>query len=236
MNANLPWYQRTFRWGQTNLTEIDPQRYDSAFWRDRWKETRIEGVIVNAGGIVAYYPSRLPQHRAIGLGDRDFYGDIVAQAREDGLAVIARMDSNRADEVLFQERPDWFTRDIDGRPYMAGPNYVACVNGPYYTEFLPEVFAEIIDRSHPDGFADNSWAGLDSTKICYCDNCRRSFGELPARHDWNDPSYRDWIRWNLDRRTAIWRENSERTSQVGGPTASGSAWSAATRWPRSTGS
>lgn len=222
MNANLPWYRRTFRWGQTNLTEIDPRRYDSAFWRNRWKETRIEGVIVNAGGIVAYYPSGLPQHRATGLGDRDFYGDIVGQARADGLTVIARMDSNRADEALFQQRPDWFTRDVDGRPYMAGPNYVACVNGPYYTEFLPEVFAEIIDRSHPDGFADNSWAGLDATKICYCDNCRRSFDaatshELPARHDWDDPVYRDWIRWNLDRRTAIWRENSERTSQVGGP-------------------
>jgi hypothetical protein len=24
----LPWFQRTFRWAQTNITEIDPIRYD----------------------------------------------------------------------------------------------------------------------------------------------------------------------------------------------------------------
>jgi hypothetical protein len=34
-------------------------------------------VIVNAGGIVAYYPSKYPLHsRAFTLGDRDFYGEI----------------------------------------------------------------------------------------------------------------------------------------------------------------
>ena len=25
-----PWYQRTYRWGQTDLTEVDPIRYDVA--------------------------------------------------------------------------------------------------------------------------------------------------------------------------------------------------------------
>ena len=173
--VDTPWYLRSLRWGQTNLTEIDPERYDSAFWRQRWKDTALDGVIVNAGGIVAYYPSQFEQHRATGLGDRDFYGDIVRDAREDGLVVIARMDSNRADKALFRSHPNWFTRDIDGEPYMAGKNYISCINGGYYTEFLPAVFKEIIERSHPDGFADNSWAGLESSKICYCENCVSAF-------------------------------------------------------------
>jgi len=50
----LPWYRRALRWGQTNITEIDPQRYDIAWWRQHWKRTQIQGVIFNAGGIVAY--------------------------------------------------------------------------------------------------------------------------------------------------------------------------------------
>ena len=55
--ANLPWYRRTLRWGQTNITEIDPIRYDIAWWRKHWKHTHTQGVIINAGGIVAYATS-----------------------------------------------------------------------------------------------------------------------------------------------------------------------------------
>jgi len=93
-----PWYRRTYRWGQTNLNELDPTRYDAEWWREHWRRTRTQGIVVNAGGIVAYYPSRFElQYRAEHLGDRDLFGEIVQAARQDGLAVLARMDSNRAD-------------------------------------------------------------------------------------------------------------------------------------------
>ena len=63
-DTNPPWYRRTLRWGQTNITERDPVRYDIPWWREYWKRTSIQGVIINAGGIVAYYPSKFPlQHR-----------------------------------------------------------------------------------------------------------------------------------------------------------------------------
>src|SRR6202030_632368 len=76
-----PWYRRTCRWGQTNITEKDPVRYDIPWWREFWKRTRVQGVIINAGGIVAYYPSKYPlQHRAEFLGDRDLYGDLAKAA------------------------------------------------------------------------------------------------------------------------------------------------------------
>src|SRR5882762_6654754 len=98
-----PWHRRTVRWGQTNITEKDPERYDVPWWRDFWKRTRVQGVIINAGGIVAYYPSRFPlQHRAEFLGERDLYGDLARAAHEDGLVVIARMDSNRTAEDFFK--------------------------------------------------------------------------------------------------------------------------------------
>src|SRR5690242_18514956 len=92
----LPWYRRTLRWGQTNITEIDPDGHDVGWWRRHWKRTRVQGVIVNAGGIVAYYPSKYPLHyRPPALGDRDLYGELARAAHDDGLAVLARMDSNR---------------------------------------------------------------------------------------------------------------------------------------------
>src|SRR5262249_16725070 len=74
-DAATPWYRRTIRWGQTNITERDPVRYDIPWWREFWKRTEIQGVVINAGGIVAYYPSQIPFHqRAEFLGDRDLYG------------------------------------------------------------------------------------------------------------------------------------------------------------------
>ena len=61
-NEHLPWFRRIYRWGQTNLTELDPSRYDSEWWREHWRRTRVQGVIINAGGIVAFYPSKYPLH------------------------------------------------------------------------------------------------------------------------------------------------------------------------------
>src|ERR1041384_3925937 len=58
----LPWYRRALRWGQTNITEENVTNYDVPWWRAHWKRTNVMGVIINAGGIVAYYPSKFPLH------------------------------------------------------------------------------------------------------------------------------------------------------------------------------
>src|SRR5688500_5033376 len=57
-----PWYRRVTRWGQTNITEKDPIIYDIKWWRNHWKKTHTKGVIINAGGIIAYYPTKVPLH------------------------------------------------------------------------------------------------------------------------------------------------------------------------------
>ncbi len=221
--ANLPWHRRVLRWGQTNITEIDPTRYDIAWWRQYWKRTCTQGVIINAGGIVAYYPSKFPlHHQAEFLNGRDLYGELAAAAHADGLAVLARMDSNRAHADFHRAHPDWFAVDGDGQPYRAGELYVACINSPYYEEYLPGVLREIIERTRPEGFADNSWSGLDRNSICHCENCTRRFRaeashDLPREKDWNSPVYRQWIQWNYARRLEIWDMNNRVTKAAGGP-------------------
>jgi hypothetical protein len=221
--SKAPWYRRAYLWGQTNITEKDPVRYDIGWWRQQWKRTQVQAVIINAGGIVAYYPSAFPlHHRAEFLGERDLFGELAKAAHDDGLYVMARMDSNRTAEDFFQAHPDWFARDSDGRPYRAGDQYVACINSPYYDEYLPGVLREIIGRSHPDGFTDNSWAGMGRESICFCANCERSFRAnsgraLPRRADWDDPGYRAWIMWSYARRLDVWELNNRVTRAAGGP-------------------
>jgi Hypothetical glycosyl hydrolase 6 len=218
-----PWFRRVLRWGQTNITERDPVRYDIAWWREYWKRTEVQGVIINAGGIVAYYPSKFPlQHRAEFLNGRDLFGELTRAAHQDGLAVLARMDSNRTAEDLYRAHPDWFARQLSGEPYRAEDKYVTCVNSGYYDEYIPGILTEIVERSQPEGFTDNSWSGLGRDSICYCENCVRKFREktgqgLPRAKDWNSSVYRQWIEWNYQRRLEVWDLNNRVTKAAGGP-------------------
>ena len=178
------------------------------------EKNRAQGAIINAAGIVAYYPTQVPFHRrAQFLGDRDLFGELCRAAHEDGLAVLARMDSNSADDKFYQAHPDWFSVDADGKPYRAGELYIGCMNGPYYREHIPSIMREIIGRYHPEGLTDNNWSGLTSDRMCHCSNCQKKFRaetshDLPRRKDWNDPVYRKWIEWSYAMRL---RRNSQRS-------------------------
>ncbi len=219
----VPWYRRVTRWGQTNINEKDPAHYDIAWWRKHWKNTQTQGVIINAGGIVAYYPSKVALHRqAKFLEGRDLFGDLCRAAHEEGLAVFARMDSNRAHEEFYEAHPGWFACDAAGKPYKADDLFITCINSPYYNNHIPAILTEIAKLYHPEGFTDNSWSGLGRDTICHCENCKKSFRdktgkEIPMVRNWNDGAYREWIRWNYERRLEIWDLNNLTTRSAGGP-------------------
>jgi hypothetical protein len=221
--VNTPWYRSVTRWGQTNITEKDPQQYDIDWWRKQWKRTHVQGVIINAGGIVSYYPSKIPLHKPSQfLNGRDLFGELCRAAHLDGLAVFARMDSNRASEEFYKAHPDWFALNAEGKPYRADDLYITCINGPYYNEHIPNILKEIIELYHPEGFTDNSWSGLGRSEPCYCGNCKKSFKtltgkDIPTTKNWSDKTYQQWIRWNYDRRLEIWDLNNGTTKAAGGP-------------------
>lgn len=214
-----PWYETTYRWGQTNLTEDDPLTCDLDFWREQWKRTSVQGIIVNAGGIVAFYPSGFElQHRAKDIEARDLLGEFSQAAKECGIVVIARMDINRASKDFYDARPDWFACDKNGQPIISQGRYFSCVNSGYYSEYIPNVLREIIRLYQPVGFADNSWKGLGANTICYCENCREAFNEpLPEAVDWVDPVYQRWYKWSVERRTELWDLFNKTTAEAGGP-------------------
>lgn len=173
-------------------------------------------------GIVAYYPTQVPLHRqAQYLNGIDLFGDLCQAAHQDGLAVFARMDSNRAHEEFYRAHPDWFAVDAAGKPYKAADLFITCVNSPYYNEHIPAILREIARLYRPEGFTDNSWSGLGRGSICYCQNCQKNFRArtgkaIPRNKDWEDQTYRDWIRWNYDRRLEIWDLNNKTTKAAGG--------------------
>lgn len=173
---------------------------------------------------MGYYPSSNPyQYRARFLGDRDYFGDFCKAAREEGLAVVARMDSNQATEDMYQDHPEWFAKDPAGKPIpFTKGRYYTCINTPYFSQQLAGVIREIIEKYHPDAFADNSWAGGRGI-ICYCPYCAERFAKysgglkLPEKIDYEDRTFRLWMEWNRQSRKQLYSWFNELTTQYGGP-------------------
>jgi hypothetical protein len=221
----IPWYRRVTRWGQINITEDVAANFDIDWWRQYWKKTETQGIVLNAGGVIAYYPSKVPLHRrAKFLGDRDLFGELCQAAHEDGLVVFGRVDSGKTDEGFYKAHPDWFAIDKDGRPYMyREKSFVTCINGPYYSRHIPAILKEIASNYRPEGITDNNWEGIGRNKPCFCENCQKKFHaktgkKIPREANWDDPVYLDWIQWNYDRRLEQWEINNRTTKEAGGPT------------------
>jgi Hypothetical glycosyl hydrolase 6 len=115
--GGLPWYLTMRRCGQINYNERDPLTMDAEAWMDYWASLKVNAVLLNGGGIMAFYPTEVPyHHRSQFLGTRDLFGDMVAAAKKRNLRVVARMDCNLAYEEALQAHPEWFERNLDGSP------------------------------------------------------------------------------------------------------------------------
>src|SRR4051812_16999158 len=56
------WELEPMRWSQVAFTDDDPGRFDPQFWFDHWKRAKVDGVCLSAGGVTAYYPTKVPYH------------------------------------------------------------------------------------------------------------------------------------------------------------------------------
>ena len=126
------WFDRLRVIGQVNLSELDAENCDVGFWMDYWRRIGTDAVVINAGGIVAFYPSRyVDQARARFLGERDLLAEFVCAARNQGIAVIARMDVSCVPFETAERHPEWIARKKNGEMYTSQGREVCCVNGDY---------------------------------------------------------------------------------------------------------
>jgi Hypothetical glycosyl hydrolase 6/Beta-galactosidase trimerisation domain len=211
-NGNPDWYDRPMRWAQLAFVEDDPGNYDLQFWLDYFKRIHADGACLSAGGVVAFYPTKLPLHyRSHWLGSQDAFGDIAAGCRKLGMNVIARTDSHACHPDAYGAHPEWIAVDANGnkRRHPSDPNlWLTCALGPYNFEFMTSVHEEIMRMYMPDGIFTNRWAG---NGMCYCDHCRKAFAAysggraLPTTQDPQDPSRRAYILWNQKVLFDLWR-------------------------------
>jgi hypothetical protein len=210
-DSSETWFDKPMRWAQLVLVENDPGQYDPQFWLDYFKRTHSDAACVSAGGIVAYYPTKVPLHHRSGwMKDSDPFGELLAGCRKLNMYVLARTDPHAARQEVFDAHPDWIAVDADGRRrrHWANPElWVTCALGPYNFEFMTEVHREIMQLYRVDGIFSNRWAG---SGLCYCEHCRRNFRrasgmDLPKTSDPLDPARKNYLVWRLQRLTELAR-------------------------------
>ncbi|MGH9311166.1 MAG: alpha-amylase family protein [Vicinamibacterales bacterium] len=206
------WFDRPMRWVQLTLVENDPGRFDPQFWLDYFRRLHADAATLSAGGIVAYYPTKVPlHHRSDWLGTSDPFGVLVKGCRALGMHVVARTDPHAVREEVRAAHPDWISVTAGGEPRRHWANrdlWVTCALGPYNFEFMDQVHREIVSTYQVDGIFANRWAPQGGD--CYCAHCQRNFRaasgmELPKTTDRRDPVRRAFVEWRAARLTELWK-------------------------------
>jgi hypothetical protein len=183
-----PWFNRSLRWAQLAFVENDPGNCDPDFWLDYFKRLHVEGVLLSAGGVVAFYPTEIPlHHRSDYLGNSDLLGYMMEGCRKMNMTICVRTDPHAVRQNVYDAHPDWIAVTEDGqkRRHWSNPElWVTCGLGPYNFEFMTEVHKEIMNKYQPEGIFSNRWSGSGN---CYCEHCIKNFKvfsgglELPRR-------------------------------------------------------
>ena len=212
--APPPWYATMRRCGQLNFNERDPLTLDVAAWAEYWASLRVNALLVNGGGIMAFYPTDVAyHHRSAFLGTRDLFGEMAAAARARSIRVVARMDCNYSWEEALQAHPEWFERNRDGQPRRHNEStwlFKTCMFSPYFTEQMPAIYREIAKRYAVDAFFTNGWPSTGALGVCYCESCQKVYrdkvgGVPPEQTDATSPLYRRYYAAFMDRLLEVWR-------------------------------
>ena len=187
---------------------------DVEAWTDYFLSLKVEALMPNGGGILAFYQTAVPFHRRSQfLGSRDLFGETVASARKHDLRIVARMDCNYAYEDAFQARPEWFELNKDGSPkrHTECPwLYKTCLFGSYFTEQMPAIYRELNARYAPDAFYTNGWPGTEALEVCHCLNCQKIYREKtggipPESTDAHSAIFRKYYEVYMDRVAEVWK-------------------------------
>jgi hypothetical protein len=198
------WHNRPWRLIQTNLREIDMRDIRAARVVADLLAFKANVLMINAAGIIASYPTKLPFQFQSPYLTGDSLHDIIAACHAADIRVIARTDFSKVRRVIYEQHPDWAYRTAAGAIVDYNGDVHACLNGPYQQEYAQQIIEELLSTHDFDGIFFNM-GGYQTRDysgnyhgICHCANCQRRFRELydlalPAQEDMADPVFRRYV-------------------------------------------
>ncbi|MCE7063932.1 alpha-amylase family protein [Dyadobacter sp. CY326] len=108
-------------------------------------------LLINAGGIMAFYPTKLDFHYINPYMKENVLGDVIRKCHENNIKVIVRFDFSRVHESIFKAHPDWCYISPKGERIINTDMYVVSINAPYVQEKAFKIIEEAIDMFPIDG-------------------------------------------------------------------------------------
>jgi hypothetical protein len=191
------WNRAPYRLVQTNLREIDATMDTDAYVQSM-VDASATVVLLNVGGIVANYPTRLPYQFKNPYMKGDLVGELVTKLRAKGIKVIGRFDFSKLNETLAAKQPGWLYVGSNGQNVNYNGQVHTCPNGGYQQNISKEILTEAIKAYPLDGIFFNMIGYQTSDYsgnyhgICQCENCKSKFKEktghdLPVKFEPGDP-------------------------------------------------
>lgn len=215
------WEHFAWRQIQTNLREVDMSDIDAKQMVQDLQSFDATVLMLNVGGILASYETRLPFHYQSPFLTGDSLKTIIDACHAVGIQVVARTDFSKIRRPIFEQHPDWAYRTPDGQIVDYNGDVHACVCGGFQQEAAFDILREICAELPIDGLFINM-SGFQTRDysyheygICHCEACAKGFRafagmELPTRADMNDRAYR---RYRAFQRKVV-QEHQDRLVQM----------------------
>ncbi|MCI8624485.1 MAG: hypothetical protein HFG26_12620 [Provencibacterium sp.] len=176
------WWRRPLRVLQTNLQVRDTPQMVPEEIAAQTEAISANLLVVNFGGIYAWYDSKVPFHHVNEFLPKDFdlMAEILRACHARGIRVAARFDFSKADDRAFQCHPEWFVRCGNGEPKSYGQGrpgdwsrlMTTCLSAGYRNEELAvPVLKEVLARYDIDGIFFNA----PHYEFCSCPLCRERY-------------------------------------------------------------
>lgn len=148
-------------------------------------EEGADAVVVNIGGIYAWYRSKVPFHHVNEYLPKkgNLMEELINCCHKRGILAIGRFDFSKTDDVVFLQHPEWFVQTGEGKPVCYGSGRMGnwsllmstCINGGYRNgEFAVPVLEEALQLLDLDGVFFNA----PHMETCFCENCRRKYRKM----------------------------------------------------------
>ena len=195
------WWKEPMQVIQYNLQVKDTGKMNPKQISEDLKEAAANVLVVNMGGIYAWYESRVPYHHVNEYlpKDRDLLADLITECHKKGIKVVGRFDFSKTDDSVYLQKPHWFVQQQDRSPVCLGMKrmgdwsllFMTCMNSPYRNEAVAEpVLKEALEQYDIDGLFFNEPFYFP----CYCDVCRQKYEMLygmpmPVNQDEWEPGW-----------------------------------------------
>ncbi len=218
-SADMPWWKaNNLRLIQTNLPAYEAGlNVDSLIADLRYFSANV--LLINAGGIMAFYPTKLDFQYTNPYMKYNMLGDVIEKCHKLAIKVIVRFDFSRVHESIFKAHPDWCYISPSGERIINDDMYLISINAPYLQEKSISIVEEVIDNYPIDGLFINmpgyhtqnhytgTYHGIDQNEYDQKRFFEYSGGlTLPREENQDDPVFRKYGEFKAYTSTD-WRKN-----------------------------